>query len=263
MILALLPLAICALFNSCFSSANVNLKSVSKRHTVDVMTKTASGSRAFHIMRSEQLREIPKGASIGVLSSSGGTLSLFLEADLESKGLLVRQIDISNLLSAHQKEMTDPAADFAFATNLVASLQSTNKDAAVALSDKLLAVDDLTIEKQLSDHYLDLYQNVRRMVDSFNVDYLVIVGQPYQEKSYAFRIYDSKKLDLIFSNLFVGDDSEWRSVVGKPKNSDNLSSRFDEKEEPKAYWEMAYSKFVTEKIKIGSPANAAIMGSKP
>jgi hypothetical protein len=222
--------------------------------------ESSGGGNDFHIMRSEQLRNIPTGSSIGVISTGSAGLPLFVEADFEAKGLTVRQIDIYNLMSPREKSLTDPADDFAYINDLIgviAKNERPDKENVAASVDKLLPADKLDLENQLVDHYLGLYQNLKKMVASLNVDYLVIVGPVYKELSYAMRIYDATKLDLVYTCLFVGAVSEWRTVIGTPQKTMNLSYYYKSGSEPTAYWELAFSKFAIDRIKIGSGAAAS------
>jgi hypothetical protein len=244
----------CASTRAFISSANPTKRDIS------APLESSGGGSDFHIMRSEQLRNIPNGSSVGVISTGSAGLPLFVETDLEAKGLTVRQIDIYNLMSSREKSLTDPAEDLAYINNLIGAIaksEKTDKDNIAASVDKLLPADKLDLESQLVDHYLGLYQNLKKTIAALNVDYLVVVGPAYTELSYAMRIYDATKLDLIYTCLFVGDVKEWRTVIGTPQKTMNLSYYYKSGSEPVAYWELAFSKFAIDRIKFGSGAAAS------
>jgi hypothetical protein len=223
-----------------------------------IVSSGASGD--FHIMRAEQLRGIPAGSDVGVISSVAGGLSLFVEADLEAKGLVARQIDVYGMMSPRERAITDPAEDFAYINDLIgvlAKADGAGKEGAAAAIDKLLPADKIDLENQLAERYLVLYQNLKKMVSALNVDYLVLVGPAYSELSYSMRIYDTTRFDLVYTCLFVGDAKEWRSVIGSPQKNVNLSYYYRSDSEPTAFWELAFSKFAVDRIKIGGSAPAA------
>jgi hypothetical protein len=222
---------------------------------------TSSGVSAdAHIMRSEQLRSIPAGSQVGVIAGNSAGLSLFVEADLEAKGLTVRQIDIYDMLSPREQSLTDPAGEYTYINNLISALakdSKADKDSLVASVDKLLPADTLDMENQLVTRYLELYSNLKKMVAALNVDYLVVVGPAFKELSYAMKIYDTSKFDLVYTCLFVGDVKEWRSVIGNPQKTANLSYIYKSGSEPAAFWELAFSKFAVDRIKVGGASAAA------
>lgn len=225
---------------------------------------SANASGEFHVTRTEQLSKIPAGSTVGIISGSG-SLGLFLAADLESAGFVVKELNLYSLLTPQQQAMTDPGSDFTFLNYLAA-------DASTALSkvtnmswentaatdtdpvnlqyviDKLYAVDSLQVESQRVSHYLTLVENLKDMIKSLNVDYIIVVGPVYQELSFAMKIYETSSANLIFTNIFVGDLMQWRSVISAPQKDENTSYRFDDKKEPMPYWELVYSRFVVEKI---------------
>lgn len=221
---------------------------------------SSGASSDFHIMRSEQLRGIPSGSDVGVISSVAGGLPLFVEADLEAKGLVARQIDVYGMMSPRERDITDPAQDFAYINDLIgvlAKADGAGKEGVAASIDKLLPSDKIDLENQLAERYLTLYQNLKKLVGALNVDYLVLVGPAYTELSYSMRIYDTNRFDLVYTCLFVGDKKEWRSVIGSPQKTVNLSYYYRSESEPLAYWELAFSKFAVDRIKIGGSAPAA------
>lgn len=257
---SLIAFAACGLafaLGGCATAGRSVLAPSGGKRDYSVPVASSGGTSNFHLMRTEQLRGIPAGATFGVLSGGGGTLPIYIEADLEAKGFTVRQVDIYNLVSPRQKALTDPSDDFVFINNLVGSIGKPEKESMGSTIEKLLPTDSLYVENQLAEHYLGLVPDLKRMIASLNVDYLVIAGPPYKELSYALRIYDANKFDLVYTCLFVGDLKNWRSVVGVPQKSPNLSYEFDAGAEPAAFWEMAFSKYATDKIKTGgSPAPA-------
>jgi hypothetical protein len=68
-------------------------------------------------------------ALLASCATAGGSLPLYIEADLEAKGFTVRQIDIYDLTSARQRSATDPMDDFTFINTLVDSLKKPDKEA--------------------------------------------------------------------------------------------------------------------------------------
>ena len=228
--------------------------SASARRNFNAPLESSGATADFHIMRSEQLRNIPAGSTMGVISSGSSGLPLFVEADLEAKNMTVRQIDIYNLMSFQERARIDPAEDFAYIDGLLAKTdkgENADKVNLAATIDKLLPADKLVLENQLAEHYLILFQNLKKMVAILNVDYLVVVGPAYKELSYAMRIYDANKLDLVYTCLFVGDVKEWRTAIGTPQKTSNLSYYYKAGSEPQAYWELAFSKFAIDRIKFG------------
>lgn len=261
-----LPAASClclalALSGCATAGGSVLAPNPSAKRDYGVQLASAGAAKDFHLMRTEQLRPIPAGSSMGVIAGSSATLALYIEADLEAKGYTVRQIDIYNLMTPRQKSLTDPSDDFVFINSLVGSLGRGDKETLGGVVDKLLPTDSLYVENQLAEHYLALVQDLKKMIGSLNVDYLVVAGPAYRELSYALRIYDANKLDLVYTSLFVGTPKDWRSVVGVPQKGQNLSYDFDAGSEPTAFWEMAYSKYAIERIKVGGAA-ATLPGSK-
>jgi hypothetical protein len=228
----------------------------SAKRDYSVQLASAGAAKDFHLMRTEQLRPIPAGSTIGVIAGSSATLSLFIEADLEAKNFVVRQIDIYNLMTPRQKTLTDPSDDFVFINSLVGSIGRPDKENMGSVVEKLLPTDSLYVENQLAEHYLALVQDLKKMLASLNVDYLVVAGPAYKELSYALRIYDANKFDLVYTSLFVGSPKDWRSVVGVPQKAAGLSYDFDAGLEPTAFWEMAYSRYATDRIKVGGSVPA-------
>lgn len=251
---------------SCATSMPNLSANSSRREPPALLTAAGIGSQG-HIMRIQQLRDIPKGASIGILGG-GASLGGFLEMDLESKGLVARQIDIYAQLSARQKTMIDPAGDFVYINSIINNLPALIKESSTAaagkegvlgeklLNEKLLSQDSIAIELQLADHYLDLITTLRELIKSMNVDYLVVAGPAYTELSYSARIYDSLKFDLVYSCLFVGAPSDWRNMVGNPQKDQipngKASWSFEAGKEPAAYWAMSFSSFAAKNLIVGA-----------
>jgi hypothetical protein len=250
-----------ALVSGCVSTAGSGIvpQADARRSYSVPLQQVTKSSKPFHLMRVEQLKPIPPTASIGVLS--GGTLGLFLEADLESKAFTVRQVDVYGMMSPVQKSMTDPKSDFAFInkisqsayapTFLDALARNETKTEALdlpALLDRLDTVDNLVIENQQAEHYLTLLATLKKVVATLGVDYIAVAGPVYQELSYAIKIYDTKTYDLVYTAMFVGDLTEWRKQVGAPVKGPTLSYDFNANEEPTAFWEMAFSKYATDRI---------------
>jgi hypothetical protein len=228
-----------------------------KRDYSQPLQSVGGGASDFHIMRIEQLRGIPTGSSVGVVSGGSSTLGLFVESDLMSKGFVVRQIDIYSLLSPREKSLIDPADDFAFFGNLVANIGAGDKGGAAASLDKLLPNDKVELENQLAERYVTLYGNLKKLVSLLNVDYLVVVGPVFKEMSYMMRIYDLNRFDIVYSCMFAGDTKQWRNMIGFPQKSPSSSFGFKTDAEPAAFWEMAFSKFAVDRMKIGAPVPEA------
>jgi hypothetical protein len=227
-----------------------------KREYAPALQSVGSGGGDFHILRIEQTRGIPAGATVGVVSSGSAALSLFVESDLMAKGFVVRQVDIYGLLTPRERALTDPSDDFAFMNFLIATLGNGDKANSVASIDKLLPADKIDLENQLAEHYIGLYANLKKLISLLNVDYLVVAGPVFKEMSYLIRVYDLNRFDILYSCLFAGDTKQWRNVIGAPqKNMPNVSYSLKAEAEPVAFWEMAFSKFAIDKMKIGSPAS--------
>jgi hypothetical protein len=224
-----------------------------KRDYSQPLQSVGAGASDFHILRVEQLRAMPAGASVGIISNGSPTLPIFIESDLMAKGFLVRQIDIYALLSPRERTLIDPADDLAFFNNLVANLGAGDRASGAASLDKLLPADKLDLESQLADHYIALYANLRKLVSLLNVDYLVTVGPVFKEMSYVLRIYDASKSDLVYTCMFAGDSRQWRAMIGQPQKSPSASFDFKAETEPAPFWEMAFSKFAVDRMKIGAP----------
>jgi hypothetical protein len=229
-----------------------------KREYAPALQSVGSGGGDFHILRIEQTRSIPAGATVGVVSTGGVALSLLVESDLMSKGFVVRQIDIYGLLTPRERALTDPSDDFAFMNFLIANLADGEKAGAAASIDKLLPADKIDLENQLAEHYVSLYANLKKLISLLNVDYLVVAGPVFKEMSYLIRVYDLNRFDILYSCLFAGDTKQWRNVIGAPqKNAPNVSYSLKAEAEPVAFWEMAFSKFAIDKMKIGAVASEA------
>jgi hypothetical protein len=253
---------------SCATSMPNLAADSSRREPPALLTAAGIGSQG-HIMRIQQLRDIPRGATVGILSG-GASLSGFLEMDLESKGLVVRQIDVYSMLSARQKTMIDPAGDFVYINSVIDNLPALIKESSTAatgkegilgeklLNEKLLTQDSIAVELQLAEHYLDLVATLRDLIKSLNVEYLIVAGPAYTELSYAAKIYDSLKFDLIYTCLFIGAPSDWRNMVGNPQKDQipngKASWSFEAGKEPAAYWEMSFSSFAAKNLIVGASA---------
>jgi hypothetical protein len=257
-----LALLLCA--GAAFASPSAPLTSTPPKRDYSLPSLPSNGGIDFHIMRIEQLRGIPAGSTMGVVSTASPTMPLFLEADLEAKGFTVRQIDIYGMVSPRERTLTDPSDDYAFLNGLIATMGEADKANAAGSVDKLLPADKLDLENQLAEHYLALYGNLKKLVSLLNVDYLVVVSPIFKEQSYCMKIYDTTRFDLIYTCLFAGNLRTWRSMIGTPQKSPpNLSYEFLKPDsEPAAFWEMAFSKFAVEKLKVGGAAPAADSGAK-
>ncbi len=231
-----------------------------------VAVNSANGNGEFHVLRSNQLKSIPKGSTIGVLSGGSGAFSVFMSAALEDKGLVVRAIDLYALLTPMQKSQTDPKADYTFVNNLVANsaeimrlLAVTNEgeeqlgDKAATIEylvDKLYTNDSIVVESQRINHFLTLVEDLKKLIVSLNVDYMLLAGPAYIDLSFATQIYNAKTYDLTFSNLFVGSLEEWRKVIARPAANEKLSYEFPEKKEPTPYWELSYCQYIASILEV-------------
>jgi len=221
-------------------------------------------SDPFHVMRTNQLKDLPAGSKIGIISAAdSGSFGLFMGAALEDKGLVVREMNLYSLLPPGQQYLTDPKNKFTFIDTLVkdtidvVNLSTVTEDGEVvrsidldALMNKMLPMDDLVTEKQRVEHYLELVSSLKKMVESLNVDYILVGGSPYQGLSYSVKIYDTKTLDLVFSNLIVADETEWRRVVNAPAKSEMISYDFEDENEPMPFWELSYCEMVASKLSV-------------
>ena len=221
-------------------------------------------SDPFHVMRTNQLRDLPAGSKIGIISAvESGSFGIFMGAALEEKGLVVREMNLYSLLPPGQQYLTDPKNKFTFVDTLVKdtidviNLSSVSENGEEvrnidldALINKMFPMDDLVTEKQRVDHYLELVGSLKKMVDSLNVDYIMVGGSPYTGLSYSVKIYDTKTLDLVFSNILVADETEWRRVVTAPAKSELLSYEFEEENEPMPFWELSYCEMVASKLNV-------------
>ena len=240
--------ALCA--SAAMASPAVPLTNTPAKH--DYSQPLASlGGLDFHMMRIEQLRNIPAGSSMGVISTGSPTIPLFLEADLVAKGFVVRQTDIYGMVSPREKALTDPSDDFAFLNGIIATLGQADKSNVGAGVDQLLPADKIDLENQLAEHYLTLYASLKKLVSLLNVDYIVVVAPVFKELSYSMKIYDTSKYDMVYTCLFAGNTRQWRAMIGSPQKSPNLSFDFKPETEPTAFWEMAFSRFAVDRLKIG------------
>ncbi len=261
-----LVLAVCLVvlvLGACTTTSHAVLAPApSSKRDYSVPVASAGIGKSFYLMRTEQLHPLPAGSTIGVISGDSSLLPMYIEADLEAKGFTVRQVDIYNLVTPRQKNLTDPSGDFVFINTLAGSISQLDKETTNSTIEKLMPADSLYVENQLTDHYLSLIQDLKKMVASLNVDYLVVVGPAYKELSYALKIYDANKFDLVFTCLFVGDEKNWRSIVGVPQKNVNLSYDFEAASEPPAFWDMAFSRYATDKIKTDASTAAPVKAAK-
>lgn len=230
-------------------------------------TSAANGSDPYHVIRTEQLRTIPAGSVVGIIGGPTPTpLSMFVGAALDSRDLVVRELSLYTLLPPGSIGEIDPSAEYTFLNTLVeetfqvahaeaergegedgVQADSLNLDPIV---DRLFAVDDLVAEQQRVDHFLQLTEGLRRMVDQQNVEYIVVVGAPYTGLSYSTRIYDTRNLDVVFRDMIVSDVIDWRRMVPAPSKDSRISYNFTAEEEPVPYWDLSYAEFMASKLDI-------------
>jgi hypothetical protein len=256
----LCAVALALLAGGAIAAPSPQYSAPAKRDYAPALQSVGGGAADFHIMRIEQIRNVPAGASVGVVSAGSPTLGLFVESDLMAKNFVVRQVDIYGLLSPRERSLTDPAEDIAFFSNLIANLGAGDKDMAAANIEKLLPADKLDLENQLAEHYITLHSNLKKLISLLNVDYLVIVGPVFKEMSYMLRVYDVSRFDVVYSCMFAGDTKQWRNMIGFPQKSPSVSFGFKTDAEPVAFWELAFSKFAIDRMKIGAPAPEASSG---
>jgi len=260
-------LAVLMLLSACGSAAPSLLPAAKGASARDysVAVTSSNGSGDFHVLRTNQLKSIPKGSTVGVLGGSG-SFSMFMAAALEDKGLVVRAIDLYTLTTPMQKSQTDPKADHTFVNGLVNNsadlmrlLAVTNEgedqlgDKAATINylvDKLYTNDSIVVESQRINHFLTLVEDLKKLIASLNVDYLVLAGPAYTELSFATKIYNARTYDLTFTNLFVGSLDEWRKVIARPAANENLSYEYPENKEPTPYWELSYCQYIANILKV-------------
>ena len=93
-------------------------------------------------------------------------------------------------------------------------------------------------------------EDIKALIKSLNVDYILVSGPAYLELSFSTKIYDSGNYNLIFNNLFVGSLPEWRKVIGSPKTNESLSYEFANESEPTPFWELTYSEYIASILEI-------------
>lgn len=263
-VLALLGIALVVLLAGCSTGGFTSNKEYRRVSATGAMEPTGSAD-PFHVIRTEQLAGIPAGSTVGLVSGTGpSAFSIFMGAALESKGLVVREMNYYNLLPPQAQYLTDPQNEFTFMNTLVeetisvikATGEAQGEEAAVsnidldALLAEMYEMDDLVIEKQRTDHYLALVGSLKALIESTNVDYILVAGAPYTGLSYATKIYSTETLNLVFSNITIADEIEWRRVIPAPATGDLISYNFTNEEEPYAYWDLSYCEFLATKIEV-------------
>ncbi|MBN2628459.1 MAG: hypothetical protein JXA95_17465 [Spirochaetales bacterium] len=197
--------------------------------------------------------------------NTGADSSAFLAAALQEAGLNVREFDFYSLLSSADQERIDSRSRFVYKQDLSkdasAVVQKAAEDAAAegagstdvdvdALIDRLYNLDDILIEEQRLDHYLSLKANLRKLLDSMALDYIVITGSRYQEHHYETYIYKVSNLDVVFSHYFIANTDEWRDIMAKPTEKENLSYNYSPEKEPSAYFDLSYAEYMTGLLEI-------------
>ena len=252
---------------SCTSTGGIiPVSSGSGRVQSQAVMDASPSTQPYHVIRSSQLSPIPAGSVVGIVSTTGpDALSIFMTAALEAKGLKVREMNLYSLLPPNLQGMTDPAGRYTFTDSLVRETVNIIKTTASAdaeeedtegtvdldaLIDRMFTADDLVTEKQRIDHYLNLRSGLVSMIDSLNVEYILVAGSPYDGLSYALKIYDAETLDLVYSNIVISNEEEWRKVIPVPQKGDHLSYNFEEEKEPYAFWDLSYAEYTAAGIEI-------------
>jgi hypothetical protein len=256
-------------FTGC-KSTSTTMETGARDYSVNL--NSANGKNDFHILRTNQLEIIPQGSVVGIVSNGNGAMNMFMTAALEDKGLIVREVNLYNLLTSNQKYQTDPQADYSFVNSLVADsgelmdlLAKANGGASADMGDetaaektaalkflieKLYDHDSILVESQRVNHFLGLVEDLKAIIAGMNVDYILVSGPAYVELSFATKIYDSENYNLVFNNLFVGTLPEWRKVIGSPKTTEDISYEFINENEPTPYWELTYSEYIASVLEI-------------
>lgn len=259
-----LPIVIASLLVSCASVPSISKPYSDPRLSAgSSQMKAATSSDPFYINRYVQTETIPAGSSIALIGG-GGSGTSFLAAALLEKGLRVREVNLYNLIPMSDLQMTIPNTRFDYQTSLVADaskvVSADAADAATespttdidinALIDRLYSVSDLTVEAQRIDQYISLKAELKSLLESLDVSYIMVVGSSYSEFDYTVSIYRASNLDLIFTHTIVADIEQWRRVVGEPSQSDNISYSFDDESEPVPFFELAYSQFLAGILEV-------------
>ena len=239
---------------------NCSGQPVAKQQSVNKGSKNP-----YHVMRIEQLHPIAEGSTIGVISGSNNdSLSLFIGAALESRGLVARGVNIYNIIPAMQIDTISPDEEYTFINNLIDDArviitQTSNKKTGGeivisnldvnVLIDKLFETDDVATEKQRTEHYLVLLESLIKVVRSLNVDYILVVHNT--GLNYALKMYDTSNLDIVFTNLIFADINEWRRIIPSPQQNERISYSYAANDEPAYYFELSYCEFIMSKLEVG------------
>ncbi|MDC7124634.1 MAG: hypothetical protein PQJ46_03650 [Spirochaetales bacterium] len=262
----LLGTALIVMLMSCSTTGLGSFQSKPSRVAATKSLDPASDGKPFHVIRTIQQAPIPKGATVGIVASTPGAFSIFMSSALESKGLTVRETNLYSFLPPAQQQLIDPQGRYTFMDDLAnetvnivkqkgdaslptAESSTTNLDVD-ALIEKVSDSDDLLIEKQRANHYLSLLDEMKAVIKSLNVDYLLVSGAPYTGLSYSVKIYDTKNFNVVFSNVVVADPVDWREEIGSPEKSKELSFNFETEGEPSPYWDLSYCEYIAGKIEF-------------
>ena len=246
---ALAALFMTSLFSGCMTTSS---------------SKAAGGADDFHINRFYQNETIPAGSVIGILNT-GPDSSAFLSSALQEAGLQVRQYDLYSLIAATDLARTSPDKRFVYRQDLSEDASTVvvkaAEDAAAegagstdinvdALIDRLIDLDDITVEEQRINHYLALKARLRELLDSMSLDYIIVVNGRYVEHNYITSIYKTSNLDLIFSHYLVANTEEWRTLMTKPVEKENLSYAFANEQEPTPFYDLVYAEYLANILDI-------------
>ncbi|MDC7224966.1 MAG: hypothetical protein PQJ60_14555, partial [Spirochaetales bacterium] len=157
-------------------------------------------------------------------------------AEIDSASTFVYKED----LAGDASDVVKKAAEGAGSTNV-------NVD---ALIDKLISLDDMVVEKQRLDHYLELKARLRALLDSMSLDYVIIVGGRYQEHHYETYIYKTSNLNLIFNHYLIANTDEWREFMTKPSENENLSYTYADGQEPTPFYDLVYAEYLASILEI-------------
>ncbi len=222
--------------------------------------KELAPSGEYFILRSEQLRALVKGASIGIISGSASeTTSIFMTAALEARGITVREINLYSMIPGMQLTMIGSGNDFTYVNQLakdantillerakLAEAKDFNMD---TLIDKVLKTDNIVSETMRTDHYLTLLASLAKTIDSLNVGYIMVVGGGPQ--NFRTVIYDVKNYDVVYSNFISASLEAWRDKIPKPALSEHkLSYQYEPKKEPGMFFTMSYCEYIVSKMTI-------------
>lgn len=265
-------LTMTGLFQGCASGGSLGSLSTGthlKPNKMNVSSQPSAepGSGSFHLTRIQQAKLFKKGDTIGVISGGDfSQLGFYMASALNSREFTVRELDIHSILPSEKQMKITPQYLYNFQDILVREIVNITKTTGAVgtetndikipgnldidnLINKLYDIDDITVTQQRLEHYLSLEGKVRELINTLNVDYILVTGSPYKELSYSTVIYDARTLDIVYQNLIVADIEEWRRTVPTP-GSEGISINFDSNQEPHAYLDLSYAEYAVSKIEM-------------